>query len=109
MHKLIPWLVEFEDRGPGPAPRLSWLPDAVHHPPLYHATLLVAAVHLARVSPVAADPRLAFGLKAETLRLVNARLDSAVEGPSDEIICSVLILLYYSVRPCRAVPAPPPC
>jgi Fungal specific transcription factor domain len=94
--KLIPWLVEFEDIEPEGSPKLSWLPDAVHHPALYHATLLVSAVHLERLRPTT-DPRITFWLKAETLRLVNERLDTAVEGASDEIICTVLILLYFNV------------
>lgn len=76
----------------------AWLPDAVHHPALFHATMLCAAVHLQRIQPRKLNnPQVPLWLKTETLRLLNETLETTSEGPSDDIILTTLILLYWNV------------
>src|SRR6266536_5759994 len=75
-------------------PRICWLPEAVHHPALLHATLLAAAVHLNRVLEKK-DLTAAIWLKVETPELVNESLVQA----SDELLLCVLIKPYFTVIP----------
>ncbi|KAG9232950.1 hypothetical protein BJ875DRAFT_465511 [Amylocarpus encephaloides] len=50
--RLGPWLSHLDHTLLPTSPRLAWLPFAIHHPPLFHATLLTAAVHLNRRRPL---------------------------------------------------------
>lgn len=100
VQRLAPWLSQYEEGLHPTSPRLSWLPESIDHPPLFHATLLCAAVHLDRVQS-RANPQVAIWFKAETLRLLNESLSNTCEGASDRAIIVALILLYFNVRPCN--------
>ena len=96
--RLAPWLSKLEDEGPLEARGYAWLPDAVHHPALFHGTLLCSAVHLQRIQPRKLNnPQIPLWLKTETLRLLNETLENTSNGPSDDIILTTLILLYWNV------------
>src|SRR5271154_6256595 len=97
IQRLAPWLSQYEEGLTPASPRLSWLPEAIGHPPLFHATLLCATVHLDRLQP-RANPQVAIWFKAETLRLLNESLSNTSEGASDRIIIVALILLYFNVK-----------
>jgi hypothetical protein len=96
VQKLAPWLSGYEERLEPTSPRMSWLPDAVHHHVLFHATLLCAAAHISNIQRNA-DPIIALRCKGETMRLANERLLDPVEGSSDHMILVALILLNFQV------------
>ena len=93
--RLAPWLSDYEESSIATFPKLSWLPDALHHPALFHATLLASAVHLARMQR-STDVRVALWYKGQAIRRVNEGLDIPEESVSDQMILVVLILLYFT-------------
>jgi hypothetical protein len=98
IQRLAPWFSYLEDEQHPWAPGLAWMPDAVQHPVLFHATMLCSAVHLQRIQPMKlGNSQIALWIKTETIRLLNESLSSLQEGPSDEIMMSTLILLYWNV------------
>jgi hypothetical protein len=97
VQRLAPWLSNYDDSLTATSPRVSWLPFALSHPPLFFATLLSAAVHLDRVQPFR-DQRKLLWYKVETMRLTNESLSIPSEAASDPIILVALILLYFNVK-----------
>ena len=97
IQRLAPWLSNYDDSLTPTSPRVSWLPFALSHPPLFYATLLSAAVHLDRVQPLK-DQRKLLWYKVETIRLTNERLSVLSEAATDQMILVALILLYFNVR-----------
>jgi len=96
LQRLAPWLSTYDDTLTPFSPRLSWLPFALNHAPLFYATCLCAAVHLDRFSPVR-DQRKLLWYKVETLRLKNQALSIPSEGATDQMILVALILLHFNV------------
>lgn len=94
--RIAPWLSYLDDSLTESSPRVSWLPYALNHPPLFHATLLVAAVHLDRRQPLK-DSSAMLRLKVQTIRLANENMDGTPEGVSDQMMMVALILLYFNV------------
>ncbi|KAK6595990.1 fungal specific transcription factor domain-containing protein [Botrytis cinerea] len=93
--QLGPWLGSYNDSEVVGRPAFSWLTSALQHPPLFHATLLGAAVHLDRKRPI--DKRSLFWYKIETIRLANETMNIPHEAATDQMILVVLILLYFNV------------
>ncbi|KAF7869864.1 hypothetical protein EAF04_004648 [Stromatinia cepivora] len=89
------WVSSCEDGPPVGRPAFSWLKVALHHPPLFYATLLGAAVHLDRKQPI--DKRTLIWYKIETMRLANETMNIPNEGATDQMLIVVLILLYFNV------------
>src|SRR3954451_19692173 len=96
LHRLAPWLSNYDDSLTPSSPRVSWLPFAVNHRVLFMATMLSAAVHLNRVQPLG-DQRKLLWYKVETMRLANETLSIPSESASDQMILVALILLYFNV------------
>ena len=96
MAALAPWLSYLDDGLTEFYPRISWLPFALEHKPLFYGTMLTAAVHLHRRRPLS-DPSALFWFKAQTIRLANERLNDPSEGATDQMIMVALILLYFNV------------
>ncbi|PQE26321.1 Fungal transcriptional regulatory protein [Rutstroemia sp. NJR-2017a BBW] len=94
LRKLAPWLSHCDDEQLPNAPAYSWLPFALHHPPLFYATLLSAAVHLDRIQPM--DKQILLWYKVETIRLANEKLNIPDEGVADQMLIVVLVLLYFN-------------
>ncbi|ESZ92595.1 hypothetical protein SBOR_7012 [Sclerotinia borealis F-4128] len=93
--QLGPWLGSYDDAQLLGRPAFSWLPFALHHPPLLYATLLGAAVHLDRKQPM--DKRILVWYKIETMRLANQTMNVPNEAATDQMLLVVLILLYFNV------------
>ena len=93
--RLDPWLSSYEKSPTATSPKVSWLPNALHHPALSHATLLASAVHLARMQR-STDLWVALWYKGQAIRRVNEGLDIREESVSDQMILVVLILLYFT-------------
>lgn len=96
MAALAPWLSYLDDELTELSPRISWLPFALDHKPLFYATLLTAAVHLNRRRPLS-DPSALLWFKVRTMRLANERMSDPLEGASDQMMMVALILLYFNV------------
>jgi len=96
LQKLAPWLSNYDDSLTPSSPRVSWLPFALNHAPLFYATCLAAVVHLDRVKPLG-DQRKLLWYKVETMRLANEKMSIPSEGASDQMIMVALILLYFNV------------
>ncbi|KAM3074622.1 hypothetical protein ACMFMG_008050 [Clarireedia jacksonii] len=94
LRKLAPWLSHCDDGQLPNTPAYSWLPFALHHPPLFYALLLSAVVHLDRIQPM--DKQILLWYKIETMRLANERLNIPDEGIADQMLIVVLILLYFN-------------
>ena len=91
--RIAPWMSENLVENLQPlTPRICWLPEAVHHPVLLHATLLAAGVYLNRMLHNN-DLIIVIWLKIQTLHMLNEGLGEA----SDELIVCVLIVLYFTV------------
>ncbi|RDW69606.1 hypothetical protein BP6252_08626 [Coleophoma cylindrospora] len=97
MRRLVPWLSNMEDQIDARIPKHSWMPEAMHHQALFHATLLCAAVHLTRINPSAGDQLALLWYKGETIRLANEKLNIPEERATDQMLLTVLILLYFNV------------
>ncbi|KAI9641714.1 hypothetical protein NHQ30_009570 [Ciborinia camelliae] len=82
--QLGPWLGSYDDAQLLGRPAFSWLPFALHHPPLFYATLLGAAVHLDRKQPM--DKRTLFWYKIETMRLANQTMNLPNEAATDQML-----------------------
>ncbi|CAD6448455.1 beb1b999-0530-4624-af24-c03827c23f95 [Sclerotinia trifoliorum] len=95
IRQLGSWVASCEDGPPVGRPAFSWLKLALHHPPLFYATLLGAAVHLDRKQPI--DKRTLIWYKIETMRLANEKMNIPNEGATDQMLIVVLILLYFNV------------
>jgi hypothetical protein len=96
---LAPWLSQYVDYRAPKSPRTSWLPEAIHHPALLHATFLAAAVHLRRVQRQI-DQTVAVWCRMETLRLLNQNLCKHSESASGEEVMCAMVLLYFTVSFC---------
>ncbi|TAQ86471.1 hypothetical protein B7494_g5204 [Chlorociboria aeruginascens] len=96
LRRLAPWLSYLDDEATAASPKISWLPFALHHPALFYATLLTAAVHLNRFQPVGSQQAVLW-YKVETMRLANEKLMCPAEAAKDEMIIVVLVLLYFNV------------
>lgn len=92
---LASWISSCEDGPPVGRPAFFWLKAALHHPPLFYATLLGAAVHLDRRQPIGKYTLLWY--KIETMRLANEMMNIPNEGATDQMLIVVLILLYFNV------------
>jgi len=93
---LAPWLSYLDDTLTETSPRMSWLPYAVNHTPLFYATLLTAAVHLNRRQPLK-DPSVLLRLKVQTITLANKSMDIPSEAVSDQMMMVAMVLLYFNV------------
>jgi hypothetical protein len=93
---LAPWLSYLDDTLTETSPRISWLPYAVNHTPLFYATLLTAAVHLDRRQPMK-DPSVLLRLKVQTITLANKNMDNPSEAVSDQMMMVAMVLLYFNV------------
>ncbi|KAA8571231.1 hypothetical protein EYC84_000564 [Monilinia fructicola] len=84
INQLAPWLSSYDDAQISGRPAFSWLPFALHHPPLLYATLLSAAVHLDRKQPM--DKRTLVWYKFETIRLANETMNIPIQATADEML-----------------------
>ncbi|CAG8980522.1 hypothetical protein HYALB_00002519 [Hymenoscyphus albidus] len=97
--RLVPWLSYLDTTLTPTSPRLAWLPFAISHAPLFHATLLAAAVHLNRRKPLK-DPGALTWYKLQTIQHANDVLNTGTveQQASDEMIVVALVLLCFDVR-----------
>jgi hypothetical protein len=97
--RLAPWISYLDDTLTPTSPRLGWLPFAITHSPLFHATLLTSAVHLNRRKPLK-DPSALLFYKVETIRHANELMNYGTleEKCSDEMITTALCLLYFDIN-----------
>lgn len=96
LQRLAPWFSYLDDEFTPDSTPMAWLPFALHHPALFHASLLTAAVHLNRLQPLN-DPSVLLWYKVETMRLANERLNDPSEAATDEMILTVMVLLVFNV------------
>jgi Fungal specific transcription factor domain len=96
---MAPWISSLEDTLTPSSPRLGWLPFAISHPPLFHATLFICAVHLNRRRPLK-DPSALLFYKTQAIHYANKTMNFGTleEKSSDEMIITALCLMYFDIE-----------
>lgn len=85
------------DHGNGPNPLTKiWVPYAMTDPVIFLATLNFAAVHLDILQGQYTSPKTLMN-KGETIRLINAKLQSSTEALTDTTIGAVVMLAGMEV------------
>lgn len=80
-----------------PGPRKQWFPFALTDPALFHATLLIAASHIAgskRSRPSSAY----FQHRGEVIQIVSDRISNGFEAASDGTVGAISMLLVTDVN-----------